>query len=186
MPAYKKVSIYINIAQKMKFPINDFFSKCDQICSFLPIWLHLPKKSLIENFIFCAVLFSQCFGNSHSCVQIKSNDYCDGVSEKLKHLKSYDNFFNPVLLLITLEISHFVSRESPTSKEARVDILKSLGSSVCYWHMVQQSPIFVAASINNLRFFVWVFSLWSWINILAWSIRSWTIVITSMDVLIYF
>ena len=33
------------------------FSKCDQIRSFLQIWSHLPKKSLIENFIFCAVMY---------------------------------------------------------------------------------------------------------------------------------
>ena len=35
------------IAQKMKFPIGDFFSKY-----FLRIWRHLLKKSLMENFIF--------------------------------------------------------------------------------------------------------------------------------------
>ena len=40
----------------MKFSIKDFFSKCDQIRSFLRIWSHLLKKSLIESFIFCAVL----------------------------------------------------------------------------------------------------------------------------------
>ena len=44
-----------NTAQKMKFSIKDFFSKCDQICSFLRIWSHLLKKFLMENFIFCAV-----------------------------------------------------------------------------------------------------------------------------------
>ena len=38
-------------AQKMKFSIKDFFSKCDQ-SSFLQIWSHLMKKSLMENFIF--------------------------------------------------------------------------------------------------------------------------------------
>ena len=43
-------------AHKMKFSIKDFFSKCDQIRSFLRIWSHLLKKSLMENFIFCAVL----------------------------------------------------------------------------------------------------------------------------------
>ena len=42
--------------QKMKFSIKDFFSKCDQIHSFLQIWSHLLKKSLMENFIFFAVL----------------------------------------------------------------------------------------------------------------------------------
>ena len=35
-------------AQQIKFSIKDFSSKCDQIRS-------KPKKSLMENFIFCAV-----------------------------------------------------------------------------------------------------------------------------------
>ena len=43
-------------AQKMKFSIKDFFSKCDQIHRKQPIWSQLMKKSLMENFIFCAVL----------------------------------------------------------------------------------------------------------------------------------
>ena len=43
-------------AQKMKFSFKDFFSKCDQIHKKLRIWSHLLKKSLVENFIFCAVL----------------------------------------------------------------------------------------------------------------------------------
>ena len=42
-------------AQKMKFSIKDFFSKCDQIRRKLRIWSHLLKKSQMENFIFCAV-----------------------------------------------------------------------------------------------------------------------------------
>ena len=33
----------------------NFFSKCDQLYSFLRIWSILRKKSLMENFIFCAV-----------------------------------------------------------------------------------------------------------------------------------
>ena len=48
-------------AQKRKFSIKDFFSKCDQNCSFLRIWSHLLNKSLMENFIFCAVLLAQNF-----------------------------------------------------------------------------------------------------------------------------
>ena len=36
-------------AQKMKFSIKNYFRKYDQIPSFL-------KKSLMEDFIFCAVL----------------------------------------------------------------------------------------------------------------------------------
>ena len=45
-------------AQKMMFSIKDFFNKCDQIRSFLRIWSHLLKKSLMENFIFCAVFIA--------------------------------------------------------------------------------------------------------------------------------
>ena len=45
----------MDTAQKMKFSIKDFFSKCDQIRRKLRIWSHLLKKSLMENFIFCAV-----------------------------------------------------------------------------------------------------------------------------------
>ena len=41
--------------QKMKFCIRDFFSKCDQIRSFLRICSHLLKKSLMAYFPFCAV-----------------------------------------------------------------------------------------------------------------------------------
>ena len=48
-------SRWMNTAQKMKFPIKDFFSKCDQIRRKLQIWSSLLKKSLMENFIFCAM-----------------------------------------------------------------------------------------------------------------------------------
>ena len=34
---------------------QDFFIKCDQIRRKLRIWSHLLKKSLMENFVFCAV-----------------------------------------------------------------------------------------------------------------------------------
>ena len=52
---YKYAPEFANTAQKMKFSIKTFFSKCDQIRIFLPIWSHLLKKSVMENFIFCAI-----------------------------------------------------------------------------------------------------------------------------------
>ena len=42
-------------AQKVKFSIEDIFTKCDQIRWKLWIWSHLLKKSLMESFIFFAV-----------------------------------------------------------------------------------------------------------------------------------
>ena len=51
----KPICWTIITAQKMRFSSRDFFSKCDQIRSYLGIWSHLLKKSLMENFILCAV-----------------------------------------------------------------------------------------------------------------------------------
>ena len=46
-------------AQKLKFSIRDFFSKCDQIHRKLRIWSHLQKTSLMENFIFLCSAFTE-------------------------------------------------------------------------------------------------------------------------------
>ena len=43
-------------AQKMRFSIKDYFSKCDQIRRELRIWSYLLKKSSMKNFIFCALI----------------------------------------------------------------------------------------------------------------------------------
>ena len=53
---------------------------------------------------------SLCFGNSHSCFQIKSSDYRDGLSVKLKYVNSYDYNINHIRFVISLEDSHFGSR----------------------------------------------------------------------------
>ena len=51
-------------AQKLKFSIENFVSKCDQIGKkYLRIWSHLLKKYLTENFIFVRYIFS-----TDSCV----------------------------------------------------------------------------------------------------------------------
>ena len=48
------MQMFIFTAQKMKFSSKDFFSKCDQIRSFLRIWSHLLKK------LFCGKLQILC------------------------------------------------------------------------------------------------------------------------------
>ena len=68
-PAYCKQNLYVAwiyrcfvvfrayyTAQKIKFSIKNFSSKCDQIRRFLRNWSHLLEKSLMGNFIFCAAL----------------------------------------------------------------------------------------------------------------------------------
>ena len=70
--------------QKIKFAIKDFFSKCDQIRRKLRIWSHLLKKSLMENFVFCAVyIFCRNTGkllfkkNSRTCLVATDIRYLD-------------------------------------------------------------------------------------------------------------
>ena len=63
----------------MKFFIKDFFSKCDQIRSFLRISSHLLKKSLMKNFIVCAVI-----AINEDCIIANSG----GITSKIIH-KSY-------------------------------------------------------------------------------------------------
>ena len=50
---------------EMKFSLEDFFSKCDQVRRKLRIWSHLLKKFLMENFIFSAVYFASPSGDLH-------------------------------------------------------------------------------------------------------------------------
>ena len=72
---------------KMKFSIKDFYSKYDQIHSFLRIWSHLLRKSFMENVIFCAVYGQKslskfyCLPNvSNRCTFRTSSNVCNRVS----------------------------------------------------------------------------------------------------------
>ena len=67
-------------AQKMKFSIKDFFSKCEQIRSFMRIWSHLLKKSLMENFIFV-----QCIFNTYS---LNNNNQDISIGLKILYMQS--------------------------------------------------------------------------------------------------
>ena len=61
----------------MKFSIKDFFSKCDQIRSNLRIWSHLLKKSLMENFVFCALYIHLNLGKKPSYKKLYQKCYGD-------------------------------------------------------------------------------------------------------------
>ena len=56
----------------MKFFIKGFFSKCDQICSFLRIWSHSLKKYLMENFILCVLKADSNLIKNTGNIQIES------------------------------------------------------------------------------------------------------------------
>ena len=68
-----KHSILMKFMQSLEISVRsskyekDFFSKCDQIHRNLRIWLHLLKKSLMQNFIFCTV---------KKCIQVEVAQSC--------------------------------------------------------------------------------------------------------------
>ena len=86
-----------NAAQKMKFSIKDFSSKCDQIRRKLRLWSHLLKKLLIENFIFCAVK------NSMKKLRLVKNTAQRGVCDQKRCIGSCGEIlsFN-VFLMVSL------------------------------------------------------------------------------------
>ena len=88
-----------NTEQKIKFSINDFFSKCDQIHKKLQIWSSLLKKSLMENFLFCVV------GLMISCKifhKKRNYEYCLTTSFPLPILSTS---FNPKFLFVNFRYS---------------------------------------------------------------------------------
>ena len=90
---YKCCSLYT--AQKMKFSIKDFFSKCAQIRKKLRVWSHLLRKSLMENFIFCAVLGELWYGITVQKMKFSIKDFfnkCDQIRRHLLKKSLMENF----------------------------------------------------------------------------------------------
>ena len=79
-----QVSCFYCTAQKMTFSIKDFFSKCDEIRRKLRILSNLLKKSLMENFIFCAVLVERSEKSSSKTVFLQQYKSIFLLKEKLQ------------------------------------------------------------------------------------------------------
>ena len=80
----------------MKFFIKDFFSKCDQIRRILRIGSHLLKKSLLENFIFCAIVGIVWFPSFHSI--LRTSPYSVQMRENTDQKTPNTDTFHAVLL----------------------------------------------------------------------------------------
>ena len=95
---------FSTISQKVKFSNKDFFSKCDQINRKLRIWSHLLKKSLMENFNFCAAYNCRPLkegelkrGLFHLCLSDNLATFFKTSITQNKPVKCY--FFSPTKLL---------------------------------------------------------------------------------------
>ena len=72
----------IDTAQKIKFSIKNLFSKCNQIRSFLGIWSHILKESLMESFVFCAMwYFWYAVAQYTVLTKIQNIDYSEVVTQ---------------------------------------------------------------------------------------------------------
>ena len=115
-------------SQKMKFSKKDFFSKCDQIRSFLRIWSHLLKKSLMVNLIF-SVMLKQ-LRNSDSLKKLNAIDVkksSDTKSNSLNEKVFHVHFIREVEGYRT--IIRWVSLQRGELKKDRKPYLCCLGAS---------------------------------------------------------
>ena len=74
----------------MRFSIKDIFSKCDKVCSIMQIWSHLLKKSLMKNFIFCAVLY----GSSNLKLPTSRGRCFSEIDVSQKAISHYISYYN--------------------------------------------------------------------------------------------
>ena len=94
----------------MKFSIKDSFSKCDQIRSFLRIWSHIRKKSLMETSFFVQWKISdQLASQVISSTRVSSEAVVRNRSVKKVFFEilqnSHENTFARVCFLIKLQAS---------------------------------------------------------------------------------
>ena len=84
----------LDTSQKMKFSIKNFFSKCNQIHSFLRIWSHLLNKSLMKIVISCAVRIR------HLNEVIEVREYCTPINRifKIRWNEASNSFLRSVIL----------------------------------------------------------------------------------------
>ena len=142
---------------------NFRFFTGDRVCVFKSHHrIQVPKTSKKVGIKVSLYLFSQCFGNSHSYIQIKSNDDFDDLSAKLKHLNS-TIFLIPsfslqgwkavILNLGKAYLSH-TKTAKPLNKQGQICQYQQVALFYVDTDRVKQSSIFVTASIFNLQFFV--------------------------------
>ena len=114
--------------QKMKFSISDFFNKCDLIRRKLQIWSYLLKKSLMKNFIFCAVQNITCLNllapNMVTKILLKSDSHL--LKKKIicfneSPLKTMKNAFHFILnVLFVLKIFIWLCRKNSLIRKIRL------------------------------------------------------------------
>ena len=129
----------------MQISIKDFSSECDQIRSYRIIWSHLLNKSLMENFIFCAILcFYTTLFNAHtvSCFMWSGKWYLSNFCSILAkiHLTKVINKNSRIVYEISSKVA--------SNKDIR---MKSLTSFWCLCYLWTDLTHFSAVDIVDFQ-----------------------------------
>ena len=111
--AYHSMNYWILFTpQKMKFCMKDFFCKYDQIRRKLRIWSHLLKKSLMENFIFCAVLLS--LKHKIDCRTIFATKICSTISYRGRSRSAPTSMIERFFIIVNVFQPLTISQSAPS------------------------------------------------------------------------
>ena len=153
----------------MKFSINDFFSKRDQIRRKLRIWSHLLKKSLWKTSFLCSVL------------KTTVNHRCIGYSSIATGFQKISTYFSCVCLhlnlpLLVAKIEQAVPGDVKpvvkASKQLSLSNLKTLQIAIL---LARVTPVnYILKFLKQLFFKTYIFSyLVALLNDLMWNSRYW-------------
>ena len=150
---YKCCSLYT--AQEMKFSIKDFFSKCAQIRKKLRVWSHLLRKSLMENFIFCAVLGELWYGITVQKMKFSIKDFFNKCDQRC--LKRWSHLLKTlfsvqwiIFLLLFNPASHYVNLKE------KWKIMKILIADVWYANNQLFCDLYTGHVLHFNYLFIWL------------------------------
>ena len=141
----------------MRFSSKDFFSKCEQIGRKLRIWSHLLKKSLMKNFIFCAVTvyFPAHFSNTTEYLTAYLNTTTHFLLTGYKHNVAY--YFNMTVHFLH-NTEHFLNRITVNFLNISAHFLNNtvdfLNSAAHFMTLIQLNLIFPKSININLDSFL--------------------------------
>ena len=130
-------------AQKMTFSIKDLFSKCDRIRRKLRIWSHLLKKSLMKNFIFCAVK------KFLTLPQVTLN-FLENIL-KSKSLPTLLRIFGSIILTISFKIFRSSHPEVFCKKRVAKSFSKFTEKHLCWSFFFNKVTCFKTATLLKER-----------------------------------
>ena len=134
----KNAFLHASTAQKMKFSIKDLFNKCDQIRCFLQILSHLLKKSLMENFIFCAVLYKS---PSQSHEELES--FCSSLDSLLSNINDQHLACSIVIEDFNAKCSKWYTSDKDNTAGFELD---SITTTAGYSQMINKPTHFINES----------------------------------------